>query len=161
GQKRRLAIARAMATQPDCLLLDEPTNHLDLDGILWLEKLLGSAPMASVIVTHDRDFLEDVASAVAELARLYPGGLFRGKGAYSEFLERKEEFLAAQERQQQALANQVRREIDWLRRGPKARTTKSKARIDAAGRLIEELADVTGRQRVQTAQIDFTASGRR
>ncbi len=98
---------------------------------------------------------------MAELARLYPGGLFRVKGNYSEFLARKDEFLNAQAREQQTLANQVRRELEWLRRGPKARTTKSKARIDAAGRLIEELAEINARRETGSAQIDFTASGRR
>jgi ATP-binding cassette subfamily F protein uup len=161
GWKRRLAIARALVRHPDILLLDEPTNHLDLEGILWLERLLKAAPFASVVVSHDRYFLENVATEMMELARLYPGGLFRVKGNYSEFLERKEEFIHAQNRQQQSLENQVRREREWLRRGPKARTTKSKARIDAAGRLIEELAEVSARQQTGTAQIDFSASGRR
>ncbi len=161
GWKRRLAIARALLGHPDILLLDEPTNHLDLDGILWLERLLKSASFASVVISHDRYFLENVASDMAELARLYPGGLFRVKGNYSEFLDRKAEFVSAQTRQQEALSNQVRREVEWLRRGPKARTTKSKARIDAAGRLIEELAEVSARQRTGSTQIDFTASGRK
>ncbi len=161
GWKRRLAIARALLGHPDILLLDEPTNHLDLDGILWLERLLKSASFASVVISHDRYFLENVASDMAELARLYPGGLFRVKGNYSEFLDRKAEFVSAQTRQQEALSNQVRREVEWLRRGPKARTTKSKARIDAAGRLMEELAEVYARQRTGSTQIDFTASGRK
>ena len=161
GWKRRLAIARELVRQPDILLLDEPTNHLDLEGILWLERLLRAAPFASVVVSHDRYFLENTATEMAELARLYPGGLFRVKGNYSDFLARKEEFINAQARQQQSLATQVRRELEWLRRGPKARTTKSKARIDAAGRLIGELAEVTARQQTGAAQIDFTASGRR
>src|SRR6266566_6737902 len=161
GWKRRLGIARELVRQPDILLLDEPTNHLDLEGILWLERLLRAAPFASVVVSHDRYFLENTATEMAELARLYPGGLFRVKGNYSEFLACKEEFINAQARQQQSLATQVRRELEWLRRGPKARTTKSKARIDAAGRLIGELAEVTARQQTGAAQIDFTASGRR
>jgi len=161
GWKRRLAIARELIVQPDILLLDEPTNHLDLDGILWMERLLKSASFASVVVSHDRYFLENVASDMAELAQLYPGGLFRVKGNYSEFLARKEEFIDAQARQQQSLANQVRREIEWLRRGPKARTTKSKARIDNAGRLIDELAEVSARQKTAATQIDFNASGRK
>jgi len=161
GWKRRLAIARELIVQPGILLLDEPTNHLDLDGILWMERLLKSASFASVVVSHDRYFLENVASDMAELAQLYPGGLFRVKGNYSEFLARKEEFIDAQARQQQSLANQVRREIEWLRRGPKARTTKSKARIDNAGRLIDELAEVSARQKTAATQIDFNASGRK
>jgi len=161
GWKRRLAIARELIVKPDILLLDEPTNHLDLDGILWMERLLKSASFASVVVSHDRYFLENVASDMAELAQLYPGGLFRVKGNYSEFLARKEEFIDAQARQQQSLANQVRREIEWLRRGPKARTTKSKARIDNAGRLIDELAEVSARQKTAATQIDFNASGRK
>jgi ABC transport system ATP-binding/permease protein len=161
GWKKRLAIARELVRHPDILLLDEPTNHLDLEGILWLEKLLKSAPFACVVVSHDRYFLENVATYMAELNRVYPGGMLRVKGNYSEFLERKEGFLTAQAKHQEALQNKVHRELEWLRRGPKARTTKSKARIDAAGRLMDELADVQARSREATAKIDFTASDRK
>ena len=109
---------------PDILLLDEPTNHLDLAGIEWLEELLAQAPFACVVVSHDRYFLENVATEMAELSRVYPDGLLRVRGNYSTFLEKKEEFLHAQAKRQEALENLVHTEIEWLRRGPKARTTK-------------------------------------
>ncbi|MGB7189091.1 MAG: ABC-F family ATP-binding cassette domain-containing protein [Acidobacteriaceae bacterium] len=160
GWKKRLAIAEALVQGPDLLLLDEPTNHLDLAGIEWLETLLASAPFAVVLISHDRYFLENTTTQVAELDRAYPGGMFRTGGNYSRFLEAKEEFLHAQARHQDALENRVRIEKEWLRRGPKARATKAKARIDNANRLIAELADVNTRTRTATAGFDFTASGR-
>ncbi len=161
GWKRRLAIARELARQPDLLFLDEPTNHLDLEGILWLERLLTGAPFACVVVSHDRYFLDNVVNDMAEIDRVYPEGIFRVEGGYSQFLEKKEEFLLAQSSRQESLANKVRREVEWLRRGPKARTGKSRARIDEAGRLIRELGDLEQRNVKGTAQIDFTASDRR
>ncbi len=161
GWKKRLAIAIELAKEPDVLMLDEPTNHLDLDGILWLEKLLKTAPFASVTVSHDRYFLENIATDMAELSRQYVGGLLRVKGNYSEFLVRRDELLTVQARQQDALQNKVKGEIEWLRRGAKARTSKSKARIDDAGRLMAELADVTDRNRTGTTKIDFQASERK
>ena len=161
GWRRRLAIARELARAPDLLLLDEPTNHLDLEGILWLEKLVANAPFASVIVSHDRYFLENVTTRVAEINRVYPEGTFTIQGSYSLFLEKREEFLTAQSRQQEALTNLVKREIEWLRRGAKARTGKSRARIQNAGVLSAELADVKGRNQKGTARIEFTATGRR
>ncbi len=160
GWRKRLAIARELVRMPDILLLDEPTNHLDFEGILWLERLLAGAPFASVVVSHDRYFLENVALQMAELDRVYPEGMFRVEGNYSRFLEKKEEYLEAQAKRQEALETKVRREIEWLKRGAKARTTKAKARIDEAGRLIDELAGMTERSRTATTRIDFTASER-
>ena len=160
GWRKRLAIAAALAARPDVLLLDEPTNHLDVEGILWLEKLVVSSPFASVFVTHDRYFLENSATRVAEINRAYPLGIFSAPGNYSRFLEKRSEFLHAQSKEQQALENLVHREIEWLRRGAKARTSKSKARIQDAGELKEQLADVSSRNRKGTTAIDFTATGR-
>lgn len=160
GWKKRLAIAVALAAQPDVLLLDEPTNHLDVDGILWLEKLVTSSAFASVFVTHDRYFLENCATRIAEINRAYPGGLFTAAGNYSRFLEKRAEFLHARTKEQQALENLVEREIEWLRRGAKARTRKSKARIDAAFDLQDQLSEVTSRNQKGTTTIDFTATGR-
>ena len=160
GWKKRLAIAEALASKPDVLLLDEPTNHLDVEGILWLEKLVNSSAFASVFVTHDRYFLENTSTRVAEINRAYPLGLFAAAGNYSKFLEKRAEFLRAQQREQDALANLVEREIEWLRRGAKARTSKSKARIQDAMDLQVTLADVTERNQKGTSLVDFTATGR-
>ena len=161
GWQKRLAIVEALVQAPDVLLLDEPTNHLDLAGIEWLEGLLEEAAFACVVVSHDRYFLENVATEMAELNRVYPDGLLRVRGNYSTFLEKKEEFLHAQSKRQEALENLVHSEIEWLRRGAKARTRKSKARIDKAGELIGELADLNTRTRSATAQINFSASDRK
>ena len=161
GWQKRLAIVEALVQAPDVLLLDEPTNHLDLAGIEWLETLLEEAAFACVVVSHDRYFLENVATEMAELSRVYPDGLLRVRGNYSAFLEKKEEFLHAQSKRQEALENLVHSEIEWLRRGAKARTRKSKARIDKAGDLMGELADLNARTRSATAQIEFSATDRK
>ncbi|MFZ0581561.1 MAG: ABC-F family ATP-binding cassette domain-containing protein [Candidatus Acidiferrales bacterium] len=160
GWRKRLAIVEALVEQPDILLLDEPTNHLDLAGIQWLETILENASFAYVVVSHDRYFLENVARQMVELNRTYEDGFLRVNGNYSKFLEAKEEYLHAQGKRQDALANLVHTEIEWLRRGPKARTTKSKSRIDKAHRMIGELAELNSRTRTGTAGIDFSASQR-
>ena len=161
GWQKRLAIVEALVQSPDILLLDEPTNHLDLAGIEWLEALLQDAAFACVVVSHDRYFLENVATEMAELNRTYPDGLLRVRGNYSTFLEKKEEFLHSQAKRQEALENLVHNEIAWLRRGAKARTRKSKARIDKASDLMSELADLNLRTRTATADIDFAATDRK
>ncbi len=161
GWRKRLAIAEALVQDPGILLLDEPTNHLDLAGIEWLEKLLESAAFACVVVSHDRYFLENVATEMSELNRVYPDGMLRVHGNYSRFLEVKCEFLHAQAKRQEALENRVRTEVEWLRRGPKARRTKAKARIDKAHEMIGELADLRARSRTEATDIDFTATDRK
>jgi len=161
GWQKRLAIVEALVQMPDLLLLDEPTNHLDLAGIEWLEALLAEAAFAAVIVSHDRYFLENVATDMAELSRVYPDGVLRVRGNYSIFLEKKEEFLHAQSKRQEALENLVHNEIEWLRRGAKARTRKSKARIGKANELMGDLADLNARTRTATAQIDFSVTDRK
>ncbi len=138
GWKKRLAIAAQLIQEPDALLMDEPTNHLDVEGILWLEDLLKYAQFAYIVVTHDRYFLEHVTKRIVEISRSYPQGFFSSEGTYSEFLVKREEFLAGQAHQEMVLANQVKREVEWLRRGPPARTTKAKYRIDEAGQMMQD-----------------------
>jgi ATP-binding cassette subfamily F protein uup len=160
GWRKRLAIAEALVQKPDILLLDEPTNHLDLAGIEWLERLLLRAAFATVVVSHDRYFLENVTNEMVEIDRAYEDGALRVKGNYSTFLEAKEQHLHAQRNRQEALENLVHTEIEWLRRGPKARTTKAKDRIGKAHKMIGDLAVMKARASVSTAQIDFSATNR-
>ena len=161
GWRKRLAIVRAVMLEPDVLLLDEPTNHLDVEGILWLEALLKAETRAYLVVSHDRRFLESIASRMLELNRCYANGVFEAKGRYSDFLEQRDAVLHAQADYEASLTNRVRREVEWLRRGPKARATKAKARIQAAGKLINELDAVAARGEQSTAGIDFASSGRK
>ncbi len=162
GWRKRLALAQAMVQRPDLLLLDEPTNHLDLEGVLWLEDLLKRADFGFVLVSHDRYFLQNVTNRVIELDRSYPEGYLSVNGNYSDFLTRREDFLTAQAHKQHALEHQVKREVEWLRRGPQARTTKADYRIQAAHNLIGELSDVRGRNATdRTAAIDFSGTERK
>lgn len=161
GWRKRLAIVCALVRYPHAVLLDEPTNHLDIDGILWLERVLMQAEFASLFISHDRYFLEKVGTHTAEINPSFPDGLYQAEGNYSKFLERRDEFMSAQQKLQDSLATKVKREVEWLRRGPKARTTKSKARIDEAHRLMGELDDVSSRNRTSTASIALNASERK
>ncbi|OGR16657.1 MAG: ABC transporter ATP-binding protein [Desulfobacterales bacterium GWB2_56_26] len=164
GWRKRLSICRAMLLSPDVLIMDEPTNHLDIEGILWLEKMLGGtmAPSACLLVSHDRHFLENCTNRIIELSAVYPEGTLQVNGSYSRFLEARETFLEGQQEEEERLANKARREIEWLRRGPKARATKAKYRIDEAYKLTDELAEVKARNRaISKVQIDFEATGRK
>jgi len=162
GWRKRLAIAGAFLQKPDLLLMDEPTNHLDLEGILWLEKCLSKAPFAFVLVSHDRVFLENATNRIVEINRRYPSGFLKVEGSYGSFLEQREAFISQQAHQEQALSNKVRQELAWLRRGPKARATKAKARIDQAWALQEDLSAVKGRNAANaSALLGFDATGRK
>jgi ABC transport system ATP-binding/permease protein len=162
GWRKRLAILEQVLREPDLLFLDEPTNHLDLECVLWLERYLSELRFSIVVVTHDRRFLEAVCNRVIELNKRYADGFFSSAGNYSQFIENREALFNAQAAQEETARNIVRREIEWLRRGPKARTTKQKARIDRAGGLIEDLAELSYRNaQDRSARIDFTASERK
>jgi len=161
GWRKRLALAREVIQRPDLLLLDEPTNHLDLEGIRWLEEMLLDVPFAFLVISHDRYFLERVSDRVVELNPIYPEGYFSVSGSYSVFLEKRAEFLEAQQAQQATLANIVRREAAFLKSKAKARRTKSKVRIEEAYRLKDELRDLEHRNaQTTTAAIDFESTGR-
>ncbi len=162
GWRKRLSILSQDVPEPDLLLLDEPTNHLDLAGVLWLEDFLVEQSFAFLMITHDRAFLQRVCNRVIELNKRYENGHFSSQGDYGDFLEKREELFEQQQTRQQTLANTVRGEIAWLRKGPKARTTKQQARIDRAGDMIAELAELKYRNaQTRATEIDFDATERR
>lgn len=160
GWKKRLDMIRVLMQDPDLVLLDEPTNHLDLEGILWLEKFLKKERVSYLIVSHDRYFLENTCSKMLELNRCFPKGTFLVEGGWTTFMERKLDFLEVQLKQERSLASTVRDEVEWMRKSPKARTTKSKSRIQRAEQMIEQLQDLGGRNQKKDVSIDFVASER-
>ncbi len=160
GWKKRLGFAKELICSPDLILYDEPTNHLDLEGILWLEKFLLRQSPTYLLVSHDRYFLQNVTNRVIEIDPVYPKGMFAIDAPYLEFLEKKEEFLQGQFQQERSLASKARREKQWLRQGAKARTTKSKARIDEAQEILQEHSDVRSRNLQKRARLDFAATER-
>ncbi len=163
GWRKRLAVAAAIVNEPDLLLLDEPTNHLDLEGVLWLENFVRSFRGATVFITHDRTFLETVATRIVELSTAYPDGTLEVKGNYTEFNRRKDEFLEAQAAQQTALAGKVRRDTAWLKQGIQGRQTRNKSQVDDAAQRRDELQALKGRNAAPTkiATIDFQATERK
>ena len=160
GWKKRLSIAQELISAPELLLLDEPTNHLDLEGILWLEKFLSREASTYLLVSHDRYFLQHATNRIIELNHAYPKGVFAIEGDYAEFLSLKESFLAGQLEQERSLASKARRETKWLRQSPKARTSKSKARVEQAHELLHDLSHVQERNRQKRTDIDFSATER-
>ncbi len=127
GERRRVALARALLSRPDVLCLDEPTNHLDARTVEWLEARLLALPGALLLITHDRYFLDRVATRILELDR---GQIYAYEGSYTRFLEKQAERLDNEANRERERASFVRRELDWIRRGPQARATKQQARID-------------------------------
>jgi ATP-binding cassette ChvD family protein len=146
GEKRRVALCRLLLSKPDMLLLDEPTNHLDAESVAWLEHFLEEYPSTVIAVTHDRYFLDNVAEWILELDR---GHGIPWQGNYSSWLEQKGLRLAQEERQQEALAKTLKRELEWVRTNPKARQAKSKARLER----YEELASQEFQKRNETNEI--------
>ncbi|RZJ88817.1 MAG: ABC transporter ATP-binding protein [Chryseobacterium sp.] len=128
GQKKRIALAKLLIEDPEMYILDEPTNHLDIDTIEWLEKLLTSGNKTILLVTHDRYFLDNVCNTIVELDK---GKTFTYNGNYAYFLEKKSEREASDEATFQKNKNLLKKELEWMRRMPAARTTKSQSRIDA------------------------------
>ncbi|MEQ8240202.1 MAG: ABC-F family ATP-binding cassette domain-containing protein, partial [Cyclobacteriaceae bacterium] len=128
GQRKRVAMARALLVNPDFLILDEPTNHLDLEIIEWLENYLATANLTLLMVTHDRYFLDKVTNEIIEIDQ---GQLFRYKGNYQYFLEKKDEREAQDASTVGKAKNLLRKELEWMRRQPKARGTKAKYRVEA------------------------------
>jgi ATP-binding cassette subfamily F protein uup len=160
GWRKRLAIAQALAEEPDCLLLDEPTNHLDIESIEWLEDLLEGLSTAVVFISHDRYFIERLAGRVVEINTSYPRDHLVSEGGYANYIEHREELLEQLKQQHDSLANKVRREVEWLRQGVKARTTKSRSRINEAHRLI----DVLNGSRIgarASMELDFASTERK
>jgi energy-dependent translational throttle protein EttA len=146
GEKRRVALCRLLLSKPDMLMLDEPTNHLDAESVAWLEQFLEEYPSTVIAVTHDRYFLDNVAEWILELDR---GHGIPWEGNYSSWLEQKGQRLAQEERQQEALAKTLKRELEWVRTNPKARQAKSKARLQR----YEELASQEFQKRNETNEI--------
>jgi len=162
GWRKRLAIGCQLVQEPDLLLMDEPTNHLDLEGIDWLEQFLERTRLAFILTTHDRYFLERVTDRIVEINPRYRDGFFSVNGRYSDFLEKREAFLQLENKERRALASEVRREVNWLRRGPKARGSKASYRIEEAQDKIKRLSEARRRHRGGgEMSIDFNASERR
>ncbi|MBO9667329.1 MAG: ABC-F family ATP-binding cassette domain-containing protein [Bdellovibrio sp.] len=160
GWRKRVALARELVRSPQLLLLDEPTNHLDVTSIMWLEEFLAKANFATLIITHDRLFLQRVTNKIFDLDPKNPNYLFATLGDYSAYVESKELMMAGQEAKELTMKNTLRRETEWLRRGAKARLTKQKARIDRAHTLKDDVSDLVAKNANRTVKIEFKDADR-
>lgn len=148
GQVKRVALANALISEPDLLIMDEPTNHLDLEMVEWLEEQLARDPIALLMVTHDRYFLDRVCSRILEIDDKQ---IYAYKGNYSYYLEKRDERVASQQAEVDRAKNLMRKELEWMRRQPQARGTKSKSRIDAFYTLEEKAREKQAEQSVRFA----------
>ena len=161
GWSKRLDIASGIVNEPELLILDEPTNHLDYQAMAWLENFLCSARFTWVMVSHDRFLLERCANRIVEISKRYEGNIFQSDGKYHDFLEKHLQYIEQQNKLEAVMSNKVRAEIEWLRRGPKARRTKAKYRTDEAHQLIKDLADLKEKKQTSNAEIEFSSSKRK
>jgi ATP-binding cassette subfamily F protein uup len=152
GWRRRVALAQALVSQPDILLLDEPTNHLDIPAITWLEEQLANFPGAIILITHDRRFLQNVASSIAELDR---GHLTQWQGHYQGFLRHREQQLQAEERANDLFDKKLAQEEVWIRQGIKARRTRNEGRV----RALKTMRDERQSRRERTGTANFAVEG--
>jgi len=161
GQLKRLQIATGLCQEPDLLLLDEPTNHLDIGSILMLESLLKNSSFAWLVISHDRVFLENTVTSVAEINPAFEKGIFTTSGNYSNYKKRRDEMVQAEASRLASLKSKVRVEEAWLKQGAKARSTKSRGRTDAAHELIDKLSATKSRLRENKLKLQFTATERK
>lgn len=153
GQRKRVALAQALIEEPDLIIMDEPTNHLDLASIEWLENYLSTAKQSLLLVTHDRYFLDSITNEIFELT---DGKIYRYQGNYAYFLAKKEEREQAKLSETERAKSLYKTELEWLRRSPKARGTKSKSRIQAAGDLKDKAS-----YRLEASEVSLQVKGRR
>lgn len=157
GQKKRVALARILAEEPEVLILDEPTNHLDIETVEWLQNLISSRFETILVVTHDRYFLDAISNQIAEL---HEGTIYKYQGNYAWFLEKKEERRENQIAEAERARNLYRRELEWMRRMPKARGTKSKSRIAAFEDLKEKISGPGIEEKIQLEIKDRRQGGK-
>lgn len=155
GWQKKVALAHELAKNPDVLLLDEPTNHLDVESVLWLEDWVRSSPLCVVTISHDRTFLRRISKRIIEVDRRNPNGILSHDGSYDDFLKIKADYIETQIAREASLRNVLRRETEWLSRGPKARTTKQKARIERAGELADEVQTLSWKNQQSSVKLEF------